>query len=266
MTSPEVTNQDWKAQIIRGRNGSVILPEEFRVSLRYAVNVLGLDQLGIARGVHISQGLVSNLFTGKKPIRDRHIVNGIVALMEQKVIDASTGGTLDAEKRKEMEEIIRNLRDVFNPRLPVTTLRTIDPNWIDLILDSLSLVIKQSAKFNEHVNFAMQNSPQSQDQILAALRMSQLFNEAAQVILKEQGNIIIKNPQDGVIEKRRRFLKEDEIGRGVENIALETEQRPDLRSQTMSQTRRVRKWIGGEEIVRRASAEENDILPQYFSQ
>lgn len=197
MTSPEAANQDWKAQIIRGRNGSVILPEEFRLSLRYAVNVLGLDQLTISRSIHSSQGLVSNLFTGRKPVRDRYVVESIASLMEQRVKETSTVEILDSEKRGNVAEVIKNLRDAFNPSLkevsgiPTTTLRTrSNLSFRDLMSDSLGLVIRQSAKFSEQVNFEIQKPSQSQDQVLAALRMAQLFNEVAQVILKEQGSII----------------------------------------------------------------------------
>lgn len=340
MVGPEAVNQDWKTQIIRSRNGSVILPEAFRRSLRQVVNVLGLDQKGIARSVGASEGMVSNLFSGKRPVRNSNFITSMTGLMEQRVTDASFEGILDPERRKGVERIIGDLRDIFNPPIlvpdiSVTTLRVrSDPNLTDLMLNSLSLVLRQSAILTEQGNLALQDSSQSQEHILAALRMAQLFNETAQMVLKEQGNILFKNPQDAerntnsdmqqirtrktrerrhnlndsfrmIVELTEAGLTNKEIAErlhfkpntirtytsflikqglikkreegsftgnavkttnesSAENISLPTEQMSDSRSQKLTRKRRVRKWVDAEEIVRKASVEENDTLPQYF--
>lgn len=165
----------------------LILPESLRQDLKDAFSDLGLSQKGASKEAHVSEALVSNLLSGHLRVRDSERVARLTAVLEQRVNERSEKGYLEDKRLGEITLTIGNLKAIYGIGEVVLNSSTqlAQTQVSEAMERSLRVTIDQSILFAQ----VAKAYPSAIDQARLALRMSQLFNQTAQAILRSQKDV-----------------------------------------------------------------------------
>lgn len=164
------------------RKESLVLPEDIRNRFGSAISSLGVPAMIIAREAGVSGSLVSHLVTGKKGVKDIHCVGAVCASLEHHAENRFGEGLIAEEQFHKLSSVIKDVRGLYGLADPK------ELGSVELIKGSILEAIRKSISIAQAAADGLAHSPT--EQILAALRTSQAFNETAQAILRADGDRI----------------------------------------------------------------------------
>ena len=89
------------------------IPSGIRDLLRQSLDRLGVTQLGLAKSAGVSQGFVSNLLTGKRPVGDRGLVKAIADALQERLTAMARTGMMERVDAAEIQQVLNALRVHF---------------------------------------------------------------------------------------------------------------------------------------------------------
>lgn len=164
------------------RKEGLILPEDVRNRFSGAISRLGVPARAIAKEAGVSTSLLSNLRTGKKGVKDIRCVCAVCASLEKYAQGRFDEGLIGEEQYYKLNLVIKDVRGLYGLSDPK------ELGSAELIRGSIQEAIKKSISIAQVAAESLGHSPT--EQILAALRTSQAFNEVAQTILRTDGDRI----------------------------------------------------------------------------
>lgn len=177
----------------------VPLPKEIITGIRGILPLLQITQKDLARDARISQGSVSNFFSGVHLNRESGLK--VIGTLGNYIDSRHEQGLLDDVKWRTAGEILTDAQSVYEPKTQTLEYSgfkragTYKGDLREMMVDSLAAILLRSAEIDRQVSEAMEDPGVNQDQLLAALRMGHLFNQVAQIIVKAHGNVIF--PEQG---------------------------------------------------------------------
>ena len=197
-----------KGRIIkRGGIESIILPFELREGLIGATFILGLTQNRLAKDAIVSESLISNLFTGKLPVKSTERISRIAAVLERQLESKTDLGSLEGGMKKGIEATIQDFRSIFGLATNVPRY-TEGANLVtggrsqrlrEKMVESMSLLLERNAQLTELVYLGITE----ESLMLAALRMTEMLSQTARVILEQHGDIFFPKGRDAESESER---------------------------------------------------------------